>query len=350
MKRNLGVLLFLLTAVLLTGCVNPGGTPKGELAEQAELVWPSAPHSPRIKYLYSVTQPKDMLAARGWFRKMVDFLRGAKRQDVVNPYGLEVDQQGRLYVVDTAYKAIHVFDTPSGKHYLFPEKPIDGFVHPLDIALGSDQRIYVSDSGSNRVHVFSDHGKTYLRSIGQQQIGRPTGMTVNQHTGELLVLDTTRSQLLAYDEHDLSLKRIVGQEGETSEGFHYPTNITTSSDGAVYITDSLNYRVQKLAPDLTFEDHFGDAGDSPGHFSRPKGIATDSDQHVYVVDALFDNVQIFDSDGQLLLAFGTSGSGRGQFWLPNAIRIDQQDRIYVSDSQNHRVQVFQYLKEKVEQP
>ncbi len=333
---------------LLSGCAQQAPIKNPPLDETA-LVWPSAPQTPRIQHLYNISQAQDILVGGGWFKKTMDFLKGRKDQKISSPYGLEVDAEGRLYVVDVFYKAVHVFDTVRDKHYLFPEEPIEGFLYPIDIALGSNGRIYVSDSGSNLVHVFTDQGKKYQQSFGQGQFERPTGLTVNKSTGELLVLDTTASQLVVYDEQSLAIKRVTGKESEASEGYHYPTNATTAKDGVVYVTDSLNYRVQVLGPDLTFRKHFGTAGDSPGHFSRPKGIATDSDKHVYVVDALFDNVQIFDSEGQLLLAFGTSGSDRGEFWLPNAIFIDDHDRIYVSDSHNHRVQVFQYLKKRVEQ-
>ena len=261
-----------------------------------------------------------------------------------------MDAEGRLYVVDTFYRAVHVFDTAKAKHYLFPEKKMEQFLNPVNVVLGTGGRIYVSDSEAKVIHVFTEHGRQYQKSIGQGQLQRPTGLAVNHKTGELLVLDTTSSQLVVFDEKDLSLKRIVGKEGEEKDGLHYPTNITVTQQGAVYITDSLNYRVQKRNPDLDFISNFGAAGDGPGHFSRPKGVATDSEGHVYVIDALFDNVQILDNTGRLLLAFGKPGSGRGEFWLPNAIHIDDRDRIYISDSYNKRVQVFQYLKQEVKSP
>ena len=350
MKRYLHCGMMLAAMVLLlTGCAQQPAVVR-PVQDTSALVWPGPPETPRIQYLYSITEPRDIEISKGWFQKVLEFIKGAQRKQIGSPYGIEVDTEGRLYVVDTFYKAVHVFDTQNAKHYLFPDEPIEGFLNPVDIALGSNGRIYVSDSGSNRVHVFTEHGRHYQQDIGQGQFERPTGLAVNNATDELLVLDTPASRLVVFDEQDLDIKRIVGREGKESEGFHYPTNITVARDGRVYITDSLNYRIQVLDPGLAFSKRFGAAGDGPGYFSRPKGIATDSEGHVYVVDALFDNVQIFDSEGRLLLAFGSPGSGRGEFWLPNHVFIDDQDRIYVSDSHNKRVQVFQYLKQGVQLP
>jgi DNA-binding beta-propeller fold protein YncE len=279
---------------------------------------------------------------------MAEAFRGAYSKEIHSPYGLARDERGRLYVVDNVFQAVHVFDTEDNKYYRFPERIPDRFEHPIGVVLGTAGRIYISDSIAGRVHIFIDGGKTYTGSIGEGLLQRPTGMSVNHRTGELLVLDTTASRLLVFDENDLQYKRTVGDpqiEAENSPIFHYPTNISVSREGRVYVSDSLNFRIQVLSSDLGVISIFGAPGDAPGNFSRPKGIATDSDGHVYVIDALFDNVQVFDDQGNLLLAFGGPGNAPGKFWLPNAIFIDPEDRIYVSDTYNKRVQVFQYLKE-----
>ncbi len=349
MKGFLALGTALVITALAAACAQP--PLKVEQApDNSAPVWPQAGQAARIRYLFSVTRPQDILAEKSLFDRAIGFIRGSKDQPIVSPYGLAVDPEGRLFVVDSFYKAVHVFDTVRGRHYLFPVRPVEGFVSPLDVALGSDGRVYVSDIGSNRVHVFTDRGRKYRQSINGDQFERPTGLAVNPVTGELLVLDTPASKLVVYDEQSLAFRRVVGRTGAGADGFNYPTNVTAAKDGLVYITDSLNFRVQALTPGLAFTASFGSAGDGPGHFSRPKGIATDSAGHVYVVDALFDNVQVFDDQGRLLLAFGGPGSGNGEFWMPNAIFIDTQDRIWVSDSNNHRVQVFQYLEDKAEQP
>ena len=301
---------------------------------------------PRVKFITTLSGPEDLGIRRGFFGSIVDFVKGVPERRTSAPYGVAKAPEGRIYVVDTFHKAVQVFDTANAEHYWFPEEPLEGFVNPIGIAVDLDGRVYVSDSVANVVHVFAEHGKRYVGPMGGGTLTRPTGLALNPDTNELLVADTLASQIVGFDTDSLRPTRFVGQEGEAEKSFHYPTNIAVSRDGRIYVTDSLNFRVQAFGPDFEFLHSFGKVGDSPGRFSRPKGVAVDSEGHVYVVDALFDNVQIFDHQGRLLLAFGSPGAGRGQFWLPNEIFIDRNDRIYVSDSQNRRIQVFQYLKEK----
>jgi DNA-binding beta-propeller fold protein YncE len=325
----------------LTGCAE---TPS-EVAQipKGELVWPSPPATPRIKFIQAFSTAEEAGISRSRFRKFVDFIVGAPSRKIQSPYGIAKDPEGRVYVVDTFYKCVHVFDRPGSAYYWFPKAPVKTFVNPIGVAAGADGRVYVSDSQSRVVHVFGDHGKTYLTALGKAVLKRPTGLALDS-TGHLLVVDTLASQVLVFDTAGYRQKAVIGQDGRGEGAFHYPTSISLAHDGKVLVSDSLNFRVSVLSPELAFQKAFGEAGDAPGYFARPKGIAADSEGHVYVVDALFDNVQIFDQEGRLLLAFGSPGRGPGEFWLPNEIFIDDQDRIYVSDAYNKRVQIFQYLK------
>lgn len=334
--------LFLALSFLASGCAK---APVVSTEAATELVWPKPPETPRIRFLYTIATPQDMHIRPGLFKKIARLVKGQAPSRIMQPYGIKKDSEDRLYVVDVFSKAVHVLDRKNDNYYRFPSKPVEGFVQPIDIAIGKNERVYISDSEAGVIHIFGAHGKRYLKSIGEAELKRPTGLAVNEKTDELLVVDTLASRVVVYDQEDLRLKRTVGKDTEDKDGFHYPTHITISGKGLIYITDALNFRVQVLNSQLEFLNAFGKPGDNPGYFARPKGIATDSEGHIYVVDALFDNVQIFDPEGRLLLAFGSPGHGRGEFWLPNAIFIDARDRIYVSDSYNQRIQVFQYLKE-----
>ena len=247
-----------------------------------------------------------------------------------------------MYVVDTRQRKIHVFDSGRSKYISFPDKPVVDFEFPVGITADGKGRVYVSDSSTNLVHVFDSFGEKYLTSLGRGELMRPTGLALRSDRDELLVVDTLASEIIVFDVRNFNIKTRAGRNGKQRDALHYPTSIALGPDGDIYVTDSLNFRIQNLSADLKFQNSFGEAGDGPGYLSRPKGVAVDSDQNIYVVDALFDNVQIFDRSGQFLMAFGTAGHAAGEFWLPNDIFIDSNDVIYVSDSYNSRVQVFQY--------
>jgi len=333
--------IVLATVLAISGCATHPAEP---LQPPADLVWPRAPEVPRIRYLNSISRPEDANITIGAVRRFLDYMIGAPEKSMVTPYGIEADAAGRLYVVDTYLKIVHVFDTNSNQYRTFPTDGV-AVTMPIDVAVDKNGGcLYLTDSQAGVVVIFDDFGKKPVGVIGKGVLKRPTGIAVNPKTDELLVVDTALAQILRYDLKNHRLKGKFGGRGKTQGRFHYPTNIWAAANGTILIADSLNFRIQVFAPDGQFLHSFGGPGDIPGYFTRPRGVAADSDGNIYVVDALFDNVQVFAPDGRVLMAFGGSGNGFGQFWLPNGIFIDSNDRIYVSDSYNKRIQVFQYIK------
>ncbi|UCH80027.1 MAG: 6-bladed beta-propeller [Nitrospiraceae bacterium] len=332
--------LIIITVFMLHGCFKEIVEKRGPLPD---IIWPNPPDIPRIRFVNSISRPKDYNIRKSGFDKIFRFLKGEKPASLINPYGVLTDHKDRLFVVDTSCPCVHVFDVENNVYYTFPDGDTS-FLSPIDIALDSEGMIYVSDSKDGVVKVFNNGGKEFVKEIGRSFLVRPTGLVVNNVTGELLVVDTVMSQILKYNLEGLRFKGDIGSVGSINGMFHYPTNIFLSKDGKIFVTDSLNFRIQIFTSEGTFIRAFGQAGDRPGYFSRPRGVAVDSDGNIYVVDALFDNVQMFNSEGRLLMDFGGTGSEYGKFWLPTGIFIDERDRIYVSDAYNKRVQVFQYMK------
>lgn len=337
------IVIIVLTAVFfVSGCYRQAVDKKEDFPA---MVWPKPPEIPRIFLVNSISGPEDLNIKKSSVKKLFDLLTGFKERSIVKPYGLEAEAAGRFFVVDVANKLVHVFDAANRAYYSFPGRETD-LESPIDVAVGTNGNVYVTDSKRAVVKIFKDFGKKYEGEIGEGLFERPTGIAVNEKSGELLVVDTKTSQIIRYDIEKLELKGVVGRRGEQEGMFHFPTNIFVSKDGRIFVSDSLNFRIQIFSPDWKFLDSFGKAGNSPGFFSRPRGVAVDSDGNIYVVDALFDNVQIFNTEGKLLMDFGGPGYGYGEFWLPSGIFIDSKDRIYVSDTYNKRVQVFQYLREE----
>jgi len=342
LKLWAAIVLILPTIFLLMGgCVKP----TGELREPLpEIVWPQPPDKPRIRFINVVSRPEDLQIKSTGFRRFSDYFTGKTDMAMVAPYGVATDSAGRLYVVDTALKTVHVFDVSAVEYYTFSTKD-SSFASPIDITIDDKKGyIYVSDSGEKTVKIFKDRGRAFVGEIGKGVFDRPTGVAVNEKTSELLVVDTLNSSILRYDLNDRSFKGILGGDISKNNRFHFPTNIYVAKDGMILVSDSLNFRVQMFSPEGKFLRMFGREGDQAGYFSRPRGVASDSDGNIYVVDALFDNIQIFDNQGRLLMAFGSHGRGYGEFWLPTGIFIDRNDMIYVSDSYNKRIQIFKYLK------
>lgn len=307
-------------------------------------VWPPAPDPERVRFVTSISSPRDIGANGSWLSRAAGVLLGRKRQpSVLRPRGLATDASGRLFVADPEQRMVHVVDVAARKYSYLKPAP---FVSPVGVAVGLDQDIYVSDSGQRRVYRYEPDGR--LRAVlgvvnGEAVFARPTGLAVTAR-GDLLVVDTLGCRVVEMSPNG-SIGHAFGRRGAGPGEFNYPTDITVARDGRIFVVDSMNARVQIFSAGGGFLGEFGRHGNGTGDFDKPKGVALDSDGHVYVAEAMHDVLQIFDTGGRLLLVVGGSGGAPGEFSLPSAVHIDSANRIFVADALNGRVQVFQYVSQ-----
>ncbi len=197
--------------------------------------------------------------------------------------------------------------------------------------------------GRRALFVFDSNGK-FAGEIGAAQLERPCGVAIDPVSRHIIVADAKAHQIVVLDADGRFVAR-VGRRGTALGEFNYPTYVALDSRRRLYVSDSLNFRVQLLVPDgdsYRALRAIGRQGDLVGYFAEPKGIAVDTEDHLYVIDAQFEIIEIFDDQGRVLMKFGEEGHGPGQFWLPTCLFIDGKNRIWVADSYNRRVQVFDY--------
>jgi DNA-binding beta-propeller fold protein YncE len=305
-------------------------------------VWPPPPDPARVRFVTSISSPRDIGATGSWLSRAAGVLVGRKRQpSVLRPRGLATDSSGRLLIADPDQRMVHVLDIAGRKYSYLEPAP---FLSPVGVAVGTDQSIYVSDSGQRRIYRYRPDGR--LRAAlgvvnGEAVFARPTGLAVTPG-GDLLVVDTLGCRVVELSPSGL-IRHAFGRRGSGPGEFNYPTDITVSPKGQIFVVDSMNARIQVFDADGGLLGEFGTRGNGTGDFDKPKGVALDSDGHVYVAEAMHDVVQVFDTDGRLLLVIGRSGAEPGEFSLPSAVHIDAANRIFVADALNGRVQVFQYV-------
>jgi DNA-binding beta-propeller fold protein YncE len=337
-------LALLTMALVLVGCT----TPETKKEEPKDLVWPSPPEQPRIRYLKSYRGQSD-------FRPQDDFkarLLGAEQGGLFleKPYGVALNaDSSRMYVTDSKLKKVVVFDFAAGQVSIMRTDAVGSMKSPVEVRVDKRGRVYVTDGYGGKLFVFGPDGKTLLTLGKEQEMQRPTGLALDEARNRLYVSDTPSHRIMIYDLEGGYVGEI-GERGADPGQFNYPVNLSVDREGRLYVVDTGNFRVQVFSPEGDYLLEFGGIGDAWGSFSRPKGVGTDSEGHVYVLDAAFNNFQVFDgSDGSLLLFVGQLGREPGMFWLPTGLYIDDGDRIYVADSINARIQVFQYVTEDGDQ-
>lgn len=330
-----------LLAVLAIGLTLWACASSSPQATRTELVWPSAPDRPRVKFVKAFSRPEDLGIQRGLLQRMGDLLFGRDESRLVRPMAV-VAQGDLIYVADPGAQGVHRFDQKQGSHDLLFAAGIGAMPSPVGLALGAAGEVYVSDSALGMVFVIRPGAAEAVPLALGAKLGQPTGIAYDAPNRRLFVVDTSAHHVNVFDRNG-ALESSFGERGSANGEFNYPTLIWRTAQGRIYVTDSLNFRVQSFDGNGRFLAKFGNLGDGAGDLPRQKGVATDQYGHVYIVDSLLHALQIFDENGVYLLSLGGMGRDNGEFWLPTGLFIGADDTIYVADSYNQRVQVLRYV-------
>jgi DNA-binding beta-propeller fold protein YncE len=338
-------LIWMVVATLvLAGCAT---APK---QEEVRLVWPSAPLTTRIQFIRSIVSEEDLDRDTTFSQQILNFLAGVEPppKRIVEPMGVAVSDDGqRLYVSNYSRLAVFGFDF---ERQTFTQ--IEPLAHPAGLALDAEERLYVVEQAKKEISVFDGQGEK-VRSIRHPSIERPTGIAIDRTRGRIYLADTGRAHS---DEHTVKIFDMDGElvgtigrgKGVEAGQFLFPTYLAVDKEGRLYVTDTLNARVQVFGADGNYLKTIGQRGDAWGMFDKPKGVALDTFGNIYVVDSGWSNVQIFNPKGQVLLFFGGRGPVPGMLKNPTAIAIDGGNRIYVADLINHRINVYQLVNTSAE--
>jgi DNA-binding beta-propeller fold protein YncE len=326
--------------IILSGC----GTAPVKQEEAKKMVWPPPPLPARIQFVRNITSERDLNADTTNSESLVAFLTGEKMPSgrIAEPTGIAVSEDAqRIYVADMMQQAVFRFDFGTKKFFKF-----GSFGIPSGIALDANENLYVVETGRKGVVVFNREGKQ-LYDFADPELERPNGIAIDKVRERMYVVDTGRNDkpqnVKIYDLKGRRLGTIGDKPGGEFGSFSFPSFVAVDAEGNVYVTDTLNARVQKFDPDGKFVTVFGQLGSNWGEFDKPKGVAVDSFGNVYVADSGWSNVQIFNPKGQVLLFFGGRGPVPGMMKNPLALAIDRNNRIYVGDYLNHRIGVYELV-------
>ena len=339
--------------------------PKTTSFDISKIVWPNPPAIARIKFeslltgeridwetLQSKQKPK-----QSWMDRLAGAQPDTQVKDVekkvgfqlIRVYGVAADSKGNVYAADQAVGAIFIFpNTETEKIQLIKNGSEARFGLINGLATDDDDRLFVTDLKLHHVLVFNTKHEVEAQFGGDQLIS-PAGVTLDTTNRLVYVVDTQLDQVLVFDADSYKLLRKIGTTGKkhtlTGPGdFSLPTNAAVDKEGNLYVTDTLNNRVEIFDADGKFVSEFGKGGDGPGRFARPKGITLDGDGHIWVADEVQSRVQVFDRDGRLLIYFGQLGWYPGQFQALYGIAYDKQNnRVITSEQFPGRVQVFRYV-------
>ena len=227
----------------------------------------------------------------------------------------------------------------------------DGFLFPVDLALGSGGSLYVVNRGHelnscqgltkctlNHELIWEDRGLGFGNGQTPWPDSWPTSVALDSKEN-VYVSDEFANLVLIFDK-DGNFLVSWGEKGSGEGELNGPSGLAFDREDNLYMVDSLNHRVQKFTKDGKFLSAWGSHGSGQGHFNMPWGISIDREGNVYVADWGNHRVQKLTPQGEYLASFGHPGTGDGELYRPASVAIDSEGDVYVADWGNNRLNIY----------
>jgi DNA-binding beta-propeller fold protein YncE len=232
------------------------------------------------------------------------------------PWGVDVDAQGNIYVADTWYHRVLVFGSDGQLirewglyEQSSPTVPgmTTGFYGPRDIKLDAQGNVYVADTGNKRVRVYDREG-LFLRDIGigaaASNMKEPVGIAIDNELQEIYVASTWSKKIEVYSlmgefKREWAI-RAWAATTETQDTGNRPFLALDKTGRYLFVTDPdvarvLVYESQSGTPALQF-GRLGSVPFTNSQFSVLGGITVNRGTgEFYMVDAGSGRILRFDA-------------------------------------------------------
>ncbi len=305
------------------------------------------------------------------------------------PWGVLVDSSGNLYIADQLNDRIRKIST-DGSITTAVGSGTSGFAgdgagagsaqisFPTGLAISGSGNLYFSDTGNHRVRMVSAGGTISTvagnGTASYEQDGvAATSTTLNTPLG--LALDSAGNLYIA-DSYNHRIREVVTGgnistvAGSGTEGFggddgaaiyaalNYPQGIAFDAAGNLYIADTFNHRIRKVATDGTITTvagngvagYSGDGGPAvQAELNYPKSVVPDAAGNLYIADAFNSRIRRVSPDGTIATIAGNGRFGdvadagdatKAVLRFPFSVAVDPSGKLYFSDAQNSRVRML----------
>jgi len=233
---------------------------------------------------------------------------------------------------------------------------------PDGLAVDRAGRLYIADTNNNRVRVVQPDG---VITTAAENLESPVDVAVDP-AGGFFVAEAAGHRVRRVDAAgELTTIAGTGTAGFSGDGgpaaraqLAIPTGIAVHA-GSLYIADSDNARIRKVAPDGVIttvagmdedtddEETTADGGPATAAaLEEPTGIAVDSAGALYLTDPVDQRVRRVDPSGEIttIAGIGTAGfsgdggpAGTARLAFPDAIVARANGSVYVADMGNQRI-------------
>ena len=242
-----------------------------------------------------------------------------------------VDKDGRVQRFDRD----GAFETVWRMPQCAKGKPVGLTVHP-------DGRLFVADTHYSRVLVFDRTG-TMLASFGSEGFGDgefqlPTDVAVDAQ-GFIYVGEYNGNDRITKWSPELKFLKVLSPELIEGSPLNRPAGLVVDNEQTLWVADACNHRMIRFSLEGEVLDTFGGFGEAPGELSYPYDVSLAPDGTLLVCEYGGSRLQWFSTEGQSLGVWGKAGRAPGELFSPWGATYGPDGRIYVVDSLNNRVQI-----------
>ncbi len=247
---------------------------------------------------------------------------------------------------------------------------------PSGLAIDSVGNLYINDVLINRV-VRLNGDSTLTRVAGngffgysgdgdaatKASIGQ-TNASAFDAAGNLYIAETIENRIRKVDKSgNISTFAGSGQQGYSGDGgpatsarLSQPFGVATDAAGNVYIADTFNHVIRKVASNGTITTvagtniglFGGDGGPATkASIALPKGVATDAGGNLYIADTSNNRIRKVDTASGIITTVAGNGAGTfagdggpaasASLFAPVSIALDAAGNLYIADGGNKRV-------------
>lgn len=311
----------LLLGMMLSGCASQN---KCSYVSDQPIFFPPPPDEPHIQYLTGINSTDDI----GTQKKSSGFSLFASGNDageivkkIGKSYGIRLIK-GKLYVVEGMNARIDIIDIQKGtfENPVGLQTPKGMLKYPVNMTLDDEGYMYVADTARKEIVVYDPSGN-YAYALPEPWDKRSKIVDVHVHQGKLYALDLGAAKLRVLDRKTGEQISELGYIEKPDQSLRMPSNMVFDPKGEIYIANIGNNKVMKYDLDGNYLGAFGGSGDTIGSFVKPKGVALSPEGYLFIVDGGSNVVQVFDQKFRPLTYFGWPGLSFGSLNGPAGIAI-----------------------------
>jgi len=257
------------------------------------------------------------------------------------PRALTIDAQGRVYVVDKSAR-IQRF-SPDGEFQVAWSLPEKQAGKPVGLYAHTDGRLFVADTHYHRVIVYDFDGVELARfgepGNGDGQFQLPTDVAVDAR-GSIYVSEYNGNDRVTRWSQDYKFVQTVVSGEYAGASLRRPSAIDIDAEQTLWVADACNHRILHFDLEGRLLGKWGAMGREAGALRYPYDIDGTSDGGLLVCEFGNNRIQWFDRAGKSQRTWGFLGRRLGELWAPWGAAIGPNGRLYIVDSLNDRVQIL----------